>query len=140
MLLNELFKAKTDLKVLKSSPIRFGTSAMIKGREIRFYAVEEESELDRWEVSFGEIVPGKSYATAEMTGSGGELDVLSMVKDSLTMFIQQRNPKVITFTAEKSDRSRAAVYERMLKRMLPAPWKFEKHDEDFSIRFVLTKT
>jgi hypothetical protein len=141
MLLNELFQAKTDIKVVKQTSTHFYTSSKIKKREIQFYAVENDSGMvGEWDVSFGEVQPGRKHATAMMTGSGGELEVLSMVKDSIMMLIEHYHPKAIHFTADKGDRSRAAVYERMLKRLLPAPWKFEKKDIGGDIQFSLTKS
>ena len=137
MKLNELLKRKVAYKVIKNSSSKFGTSAVINGREIRFYAIEDESGFDEWNVSFGEITSGKP--TSKMTGSGGEFDVLSMVKDSLDEFILTRHPRAITFTASKGDRSRASVYERMLKRMMPSDWSYERNDHGGDVFFTMIK-
>lgn len=140
MMLSELFQKPTKYEVIKQSSTIFGTKAMIRDREIRFYAVESErGDFDEWDVSFGEVKKGTKEVTAELTGSGGELEVLGMVKDSIKEFIQRYHPKAIHFTASKSDRSRASVYERMVKRLLPSDWKFEKqendaHDVSFTLR------
>lgn len=138
MLLNELFAKKVPYEVIKNSPSKFGTKANINGREIRFYATEmEDGEFDEWTVQFGEVQGSK--VTAKMTGSGGELDVLAMVKDSIAEFISTRHPKAIHFTASKTDRSRASVYERMIKRLIPSGWKYERDDRDGEAWFTMVK-
>jgi hypothetical protein len=140
MLLNELFKKSVPYKVIKNTSSKFGTSAVINGREIRFYAIEDEGgEFDEWNVSFGQVLPN-GKPTAKMTGSGGELDVLAMVKDSLNDFINTRHPKAIHFTASKDDRSRAAVYERMLKRLMPSGWTYDKSEHGDDVFFTMVKS
>lgn len=142
MKLLELFQKKGEFELTKQSSSRFQTKAKINNRVIVFDAVENVSnDAAEWDISFGEIIQSKKYATAELTGSGGELEVLAMVKDSILEFIKRYHPNAIHFTAAKEDRARASVYERMLKRLMPSGWEFSKDDtkDDYDVFFTLRK-
>lgn len=127
--LDELLNTKVDYEVTSQTNDRFVAQATINGRLIKFTA-EQEHGFDGkavWEVLFGEYKPGER-GTFQTTGNGGELEVLSMVTDATKEFVDIYQPDVIRFSATKdgTSNSRAQVYDRMLRRNLPAGYQIKK--------------
>lgn len=139
MKLNEVLDKKVDYEVVKARGGVFHTQAEINGRIIDFSAIEEMD--GEWEISFGEK-NGTGKTSYGVTGSGGELEVLSMVKDSMLEFVQRYQPERMYFTADKENEkdTRARVYERMIKKFNVPGYKFNKDEVGPSTRFSLSKT
>jgi hypothetical protein len=131
MKLDEILNKKIDYEVVRSSGSVFHTQAEINGRTINFGAVEEGN--GEWELEFNEKKNGRNTYVA--TGSGGELEVFSMVKASIEEFVQRYHPRVMFFTADKEDgkTTRADLYDRLAKRFKIPGYTYkrikdEKHD------------
>jgi hypothetical protein len=136
MLVTELFKKKIPYEVVKHSKTHFKAEGMINDRKIVFYAAFADEEY--WTIGFAEEKNGQY--TSAMTGSGASLDVLTMVKDAMHEFIEAYHPDMMAFSASKDDRSRASVYERMIKRLLPPGYKVavDKDPKD-NVDFMITR-
>lgn len=116
MKLTEILNKKVDYEVVRATNSVFHTRATIGDRVINFGAIDEE---DYWELSFGEKTKdGK--VTYKQTNSGNELEVFSMVKDSILEFITRYNPAVMELTADKSEgqevNTRANLYGRLINK------------------------
>ncbi|WP_407304126.1 hypothetical protein [Acinetobacter sp.] len=141
MKLDELLDKPTEFKILQNEPHAYYASFNVAGREIQFFASNEGAEDDvdegEWDISFGELqmkkrqmrMPGQSAEYQDLnygkTGSGGELEVFSTLKAILVKFIKERDPEVITFSADKNDGNRAKLYARMFKKNLPPGWELQ---------------
>lgn len=149
MLLLELFNSKVDYKVIAETTRKFSTEAVINGRKIVFFATIDSdagsADVEFWEEATDadeKIVLGKPRRTYALTGSGGEMKVLSMVGASMKEMVERYHPTEIYFTADKDkdqkSTTRANVYERLMKQILP---KFDvvRIDKGSSIEFRLLK-
>jgi hypothetical protein len=129
MLVKELLDKKVPFEVIQDDDSIFATSAKIGNRYIIFFAgMEEEGE---WEIEFKESKDNpRMGGTYDLTGSGNELAVFSMIKDSIKELIARHKPKMIVFTASKSDGSskRADTYERLLKKFVVPGYTFDRKD------------
>lgn len=141
MKLNELLNSKVRYEVIEDSSYTFATRAKIGDRYIVFYAGDQSGE-GRWEIEFKEAKTDKlmGKSTFDLTGSGNELEVFAMVKDSIKELIATRKPEQIGFIADKADgSSRAQMYERLLKKFTPPGYEFERKDEDKHALFYMNK-
>lgn len=117
-LLQELFNSDVPFAVAADTDDLLTTKATINGRKIVFNARNEDIEgasLTYWYAEFFELGDqnDKKYNT---TKGGKEFEVFSMIKKSMEILINKREPDIIFFSAAKEDRSRADVYEKLLKR------------------------
>lgn len=146
MLLVELFDSKIDYKVEVASAHKFMTSATIEDREIIFVSEIEDQGRYGMEatIEFGEMKPGrdgKKRITYDLTGSGGEMKVFSMVGQSVKEMVNRYQPDMILFTADKDGKEtskRADVYEKLLKKFAPE-YEAMRKDAGQSILFQLVK-
>jgi len=121
MLVKELLDKKVKYKIKRAESDLFKTIATIGGREIEFTADEEVGYPREWVATFSEVkkIESTEHRDYGKTGSGSELEVFSMVKDSMLEFIQTYDPMMITFTATKDadgNGNRADLYARLLQR------------------------
>lgn len=139
MKLTEILNKKVDYEVERASGTLFHTRAEIGGRIINFAAVEEA--FGEWELSFGEMTATR--ATYAKTGSGNELEVFAMVKDSILEFISRNAPDVMYFTADKEGKkeknNRAELYDRLIKRFKIPGYKYSREKGDLHDRFLFVK-
>lgn len=112
--LNEVFDRTPEYEVEVDSRSFFKTSQSIGDRRIVFTAERADYE-DSWELQFKEVRNGRS--TIELTGSGNELEVFSMVANSIIEFVQRYQPEKITFSAAR-DGARSSLYRRLMQRAL----------------------
>jgi hypothetical protein len=124
----ELFDADRSVKVVTSTSDTFETTAIINGRTITFGA-DRLADLDNktiWEVAFSEnrqaSLTAPTVSHFGVTGSGGEVEVFSMIAASMKLFVEKYSPDVVKFTADKTGNSdsRARLYKRMVDRLSPA--------------------
>jgi hypothetical protein len=147
MLLNELLDSKVKITVKIDRTDEFETSATINGRTIVFRGeLDDDGQEGDWFVVFGE--PGEKNPKMlkySLTGNGGELEVFSMVKDSLIMMVKKNSPDRINFVASKekgSNTKRADLYARLFKRFTIPGYKFERlesPDYEEHVEFCLSK-
>jgi len=134
MLLKEILNKKVKYTVEKANHYSFFTRATIGNRDIVFRADHDDEKGENfWYVTFEEFKKSEDgeSSTYDITGSGNELEVFSMVKDSLLEFIEKYKPKLIEFTAEKENDSdnRARLYARMLKRFRVSGYTYDISDK-----------
>lgn len=135
MLITELFDKEAKIKVEVEKPELFQASAPVNGRLIVFDAMIDDADENTWEVAFRQI-GGKNVRGAShgMTGGGAEFEVLAMIKDAMFMFADKYKPSEIKFTAEwdsgKDGKTRADVYEKMIKRLKVPGYTLERNDDD----------
>ena len=135
MLLTELLNSKIDLKYYSTSSTRWTASSVVKGRKIEYYmkkispyiTEKKYPGLACWAVSFSEIVDSDSL-TFDLSGNGGELEVLSGLKKFLDKAISTVDPDVLFFSAKNDSKGRSEVYRKMVKRWLPT-WDLEESEE-----------
>ena len=128
MKLNEILNKKIDYEVVKATASSFITLAKIGERHIKFMATNcDEGE---WDVMFAETNSEGKEGTFKLTNSGNELEVFSMVKDSISELITRYYPESIAFTASKDSATgkdnRADAYERLLKRFKAPGYTFKR--------------
>jgi hypothetical protein len=136
----ELFNSAGNIKVVEESQHVFATEMDLGDRKISFVADESVTFEDKtwWNVVFAEVdASGKSYF--HLTKNGHEFEIFSMVKQSMEMLIKKYKPDVIIFTAGKEDKSRASLYQRMLKKFLKG-YSIESYDKNkYQIQFKLER-
>lgn len=120
--LDELFDRKSDYFVDKATDSVFRTSKDIGNRKIVFTAASNGEHPDGqgevWEVDFQEksLDAPMARGTFGITGSGNEVEVMTMVVASLQEFVSRYAPQAIMFTAD-ADGGRAKLYDRMIARL-----------------------
>jgi len=135
--LGELLNRKVEYTVDRESNTSFQTSANIGDRTIKFSAWVTD-EPDAWEILFSER-NDKISGTYSATGSGNELEVFSMVKDSILELISKYSPAKITFTADKEGNKRASVYDKLLKRFKVPGYTHSRVDGSGFEEFVIVR-
>lgn len=135
MLINEILDKKVRTKLKTNTPRTLQIAGTVNGREIMFTAhMSEENEKNNyWDVTFLEVKSnpnGVKYGSYKLTGSGGELQVFSMIKDCMMELIQKHNPAKIIFTANKDagkdKNARGDVYERLIKRFKAPGYELQR--------------
>jgi hypothetical protein len=114
MKLFEIFNRDAELTKTRDTKYMWQVRADVGGRPIVFTA-ETLDHDNVWSVNFLEIRKNGRH-TYDSTGSGAEFEVGGMVLKALKMFIEERKPGLIVFTANKTDGNRASLYGRVLKR------------------------
>lgn len=139
MLVQEILNKKTDYEVIRASSNAFRAKAEINGRTIMFSA-EDEDESGEWGIAFSEI-DSKGRRTYKQTGSGGELEVFSMIKDCMLEFVERYQPAMMKFTADKDNGAdtRANAYERLIKRFNVPGYTYKRTKQDNHDDFVFIK-
>ncbi len=112
MKLIEIFNSKIEPASSSATQRVVKTSATINDRKITVFLTCFGTD-NIWTLSFAE---GKDHDLIHKTGSGGEFQVFSFIKDTLLNFIKSHKPSGIRFTASKADENRGKLYARMLKR------------------------
>lgn len=117
MILQELLDTKiSDFSVMTDNDHEYDVEAKIGDRIISFGASKSG---EKWSVAFLEKKNfALNFQTFDITGSGKEFEVFSFVKQCIERLIAKHHPEVIKFSADKSNKSRAGVYEKLLKRFL----------------------
>lgn len=113
---------KIEYDVVKSTKTAFRTKQTINGRVIQFDAYIETDEDNGnviAEVDFKERKPDDDRVTFKATGSGGEMQVMSMVCNSMKEMIQRYTPMRIDFSSDDEGTKRTKVYEMALKKYFP---------------------
>lgn len=140
MKLNELLDRKVKYHVVEKEHHKFATGAKIGGRTIVFEASYDIHE-HLWTVQFEEFSEKNELGSYDVTGSGNELEVFSMVKASMEEFIGRYTPDQVTFSAAKKDgkTNRADLYTRLLDRFKIPGYKMKKHDSKTGASFLLIR-
>ena len=124
-MLLELGDSSSNYEVIESDADSFKTKATINKRVIVFSASMDdpgEMHIEFWELKDPNIdLKYSSNRTYGLSGSGGEIKVLSMIGNSIKEAVARYHPPMIFFTAEKEENSnkRADIYEKLLKKFLP---------------------
>lgn len=92
------------------------------------------------EASFA-LKKGKDYDFG-LTNTGNQFKVLSTVMACLADYIENKNPRSLTFNAlkgsdDKSSDSRPKVYTRLLKRRLPKNWIVDYSETNEFVQYRL---
>jgi hypothetical protein len=130
MLIKELLNKKVDYEVDKQTANTFSTSATIGGRIIKFVA--DRADSDDWDIEFAEHTDENDRkGTYKLSGSGNELEVFAMIKDSILELIQRYHPARLIFTADKDNGSgkRGDTYERLIKRFKIPGYSYDRSEE-----------
>ena len=76
-----------------------------------------------WEFMFGTVPHrgGDGYQNFDVTGEGDAQRVLATAVAAIKLFVDETDPAMITFTADKGDdgTSRTKLYQRMVQRLAP---------------------
>lgn len=147
MLLNELLNSKTEIKINRSSDRFFLAETTIGNLKVEYEAMRADDRVpDDWEVAFSTVEVDKNgdnlgRRNFGITGSGSELKILAFVKECTLMFVKDRNPRVIWFTADKDGgkSARANVYEKMVQRWNVPGYKFSKTESTNKAKFRLER-
>lgn len=139
--LNEMFDRPAEMKVMTQVADKYVVETKIGTRTIAFCAKVEDPEDEpiTWFVLFSEY--GKGEDAYSMTGGGDEVKVMSFVKQCMHNFITEYQPDDIKFTADKegSSNSRATLYARMLKRLMPSTYELVTSGGEYYTHFHLKK-
>jgi hypothetical protein len=132
----ELLDTEVNYKVTTDKPYLFVVEAEIGGRRVIFAAECEmpAAKPQLWNTDFYEVTEDGEWST-EATGSGGELEVGSLIKKAFTEFIQTRKPEAVEFSAKLDQKNaRTKIYQRMAKRVLGD--KYTEQKEEVSTHHV----
>jgi hypothetical protein len=94
-------------------------------REFRWEAfVHSSSNPKKWEIQFKALRQNTDPDTFDiwgMTGTGHSTEVLSTAVDITRSFLEQMDTRIeeITFNAKNGEDSRASLYVKMIKRLIP---------------------
>lgn len=146
MLLTEILDQKVQCKVTANNPVVFRTSAVIGDRVIEFECSKtyDRDYEDCWDAHFQEKAQGSSKQTFGVSGSGNELQVFSMVRDSFAQFMEVHKPQAVRFSAAKDagqdGNSRGNLYARLLQRFAAASgYQFSREDSGGKDEFLLVR-
>lgn len=139
MKLLELLDKAKGFEVLKNTKELYKASFMSNNRAIIFTAgIAPGSPDGFWSVDFVEHDGEKT--THKATGSGGEFEVFATIKVIMKAFIDEKQPKVIDFSAEKDGTSRANLYTRMIKKFKAPGYKADVNkNTDYRVYYTLVK-
>jgi len=142
MLITEILSSTVPCEVVEENDEHFVTKAKIGGRWIYFATECLSKKQKHWEAAFSQQV-GKDDFDFGLTGSGNELEVFSMVKDSMLAFIKKYEPWTIDFIADKDGgkkkNARGNVYEKLVNRFKIPGYKMERKSGASKDYFTLTK-
>ena len=105
--------------------------------------VTGDIDRDRYEVAFS--LHEKEKYNFELTNTGHQFKVFATVINFVLTFVNAFDfPEgtQIEFSADKDERSRAPVYERLLKKniqRLPGNWSYRIKDDSTDVHFILEK-
>jgi hypothetical protein len=146
MLVQEILDKKIKYDVVKQNSTLFITRSTIGGRVITFTALIDDDSAGCWEIAFSEnqIDALPHHRTFGTTGSGNELEVFSMVKDSILEFVSRYNPVKFYFTADKpvergGSNNRANLYDRLIKRFKIDGYSNDREAEEHHDSFSFTR-
>jgi hypothetical protein len=111
--ITESFNSDVKGKLTRNTSYMFSTETEIGNRRIVFIGAKNDDDI--WDIMFEE--KGSKGSTFGKTGSGNEMQVFSFVIDSIKELISRHSPRIISFTAEKSDGNRSKLYTKMLTRI-----------------------
>lgn len=136
-LLKEILNTKVDFEVILDDGSYFKTRAEIGDRTIVVYA--RDIGEGNWEVRFKEVAPGGRSSHC-VTGSGDELKVFSMVKDSIFELVKRYDPNSIMFTAEKDDdaasrHTRAELYDKLSKKFKIPNYRYVRTGKGYDTEY-----
>lgn len=122
----------------------YSTSFNVGGRHFTFAARSDGTESSEWDVAFwpGTLEGGGSTRMTK-DQNVSPIQVLRHVQRSLNAFIKERQPKVMIFTADKTEESRVVLYDRVAKEIekhygyTPTSWQDERRTG--SKYYVLSK-
>lgn len=144
MLLFEVFSSAPSYTVVTHNASKFVTKQVINGRTIVFIAGISDGGAEA-DIEFVELPKGVDIkdaarkGTYALTGSGGEMQVFSMVGHSMKEMVDVYQPERIFFTAEKEGKDsdkRAKLYSKLIKKFLPE-YEPTEHDSGNAIHFKL---
>lgn len=106
------------------------------------YNVEFGKDMvDSWVISFGRTELGSrrsiSSAKTNITGTGNQHAIFATVIDIIKNFIDEVNPDEMSFTAKKSEPSRIALYNRMMKMFPKDKWYTEITELTDSVYYTI---
>ena len=78
------------------------------------------AEPGLWDVAFSSSAKGHEYGSYGIINSGKAYTIFATIMEIINDWIKQMNPEMLMFTAEGN--SRIKLYERMIKKYLPAGW------------------
>ena len=92
-------------------------------------------------VEFGENPGEGNQIDFDLTGKGNEFEIFAMVKDCMMIYAGKYHPDAFIFAADKKDKGRSALYEKLVKRNLPSGYSLDKHDDpdDALVIFIIKK-
>lgn len=144
MLLQELFNTKfdfDDVEIVEKDDKHYEVRYEIGGRTIAFRALYS---ITGWDIEFSEVHNDHAgeYNTYNLSNRGSAPQVLAFIVTCIKKFDEQYKPERMIFSANKRDKSRAKVYERMLQRELKkfTHFDYEVADEGNGlVEFILTR-
>ena len=106
------------------------------------YGIEfQVDSIGAWDIQFGSSERGGQAAPKNnITGTGQSMAVFATVVDIVKNFIDEVDPDEMSFTAKKSEPSRVALYNRMLKMFPKDKWYTEVTEMTVSVHYtIMTK-
>jgi hypothetical protein len=134
--ISEAFDSKINYDIETNDADYLKAAAMIGGRKIVMVAWKEHLEgPDVWGIEFYQLKDDGSK-TYKLTGSGGQMQVMSFWKQFIELLISMHQPARIVFTAETQN-GRADVYKKVLPKFNIQKYTLStKHngdDEEFDL-------
>lgn len=156
MRIDELFDSKVEFRVRENGLREYILEGEINGRLIKFSAMTRSRYHDtpEWDIDFSEqaIDPIKGPKPRyDLTGSGKPLQVFAMIKDALLKFINDKEPGMFMFEADKGSndvdsyfsrgspksRNRVRVYEKMIEKLSLPDFKLKKVSRGSYVEFYM---
>jgi len=138
MLIRELFDQPGDIHKTEDSEESIRWDGFVSGEQIVILA--KEIREDTWSIEFR--VGGRQDARGDLSGSA--VAIFSTVIAAIQEFVRDREPRTITFAANKTEfgqeTGRAQLYSRLIKRFASqADYESGFRDHGESRQFILRK-
>lgn len=140
----ELADRKAKFDITRADEKVFDARATIGDRRIDFSAVQMGGKFGFWNVVFSEEWYDEEEkewrGSIDVTGSGKEFEVLSLIVSCMKEFLKRNDPDEIRFSAAKGGKSntRAAIYRKLADRLLKG-FEREENDDGPEVEFRYTK-
>lgn len=141
MLLSEMFDRVLQWEWDDENDDSYIVASFYVDEDVVYNVAFEKDMTGSWIISFGRSERGGRDAPKNnITGTGQELAIFGTVIDIVRNFIADNDPDEMSFDAKKSEPSRVALYNRMLKMFPEDQWYTEVTELSNTIYYtIMTK-
>lgn len=114
----------------------------VNGRDYSITFERQENQVWERMMSYHKLDGTSSYAKQDFN-DGSQFKVMSYQFGYLIAFLKALQPDEVNFTADSSEGARAAVYNRILTRLIPTlkniGYSYSMVNQSINVKFLVTK-